>query len=53
MKADTYYLFENEKRIAFSGSFEKLLNKTTKTTNAKIYYNGCLVWVKNTNDYYK
>ena len=47
MKANTYYLFDNEKRIAFSGSFEKLLNKTIYTVNAKIYYNDVLIWVQN------
>ena len=44
MKANTYYLFDNGKKIAFSGSFERLLNKTTKTENAEIYYNNVLVW---------
>ena len=52
MKADTYYLYENDKKISFSYSFEKLLNKTTTTKNAKIFYNGCLIWAQNTSDYY-
>ena len=47
MKANTYYLFDNGKKIAFSGSFERLLNKTTKTENAEIYYNNVLVWKQN------
>ena len=44
MKANTFYLFDNGKKIAFSGSFEKLLYKTTETKNAEIYYNNVLVW---------
>ena len=40
-------LFDNGKKIAFSGSFERLLNKTTKTENAEIYYNNVLVWKQN------
>ena len=47
MKENTYYLFDNGKKIAFSGSFERLLNKTTKTENAEIYYNNVLVWKQN------
>ena len=47
MKENTYYLFDNGKKIAFSGSFERLLNKTTKTENAEIYYNNILVWKQN------
>ena len=47
MKANTYYLFDNGKKISFSGSFERLLNKTTKTENAEIYYNNVLVWKQN------
>ena len=31
----------------FSGNFERLLNKTTKTENAEIYYNNVLVWKQN------
>ena len=44
MKENTYYLFDNGKKIAFSKNFEKLLKKTTKTKNAEIYYNNILVW---------
>ena len=47
LKENTYYLFDNGKKIAFSGSFERLLNKTTKTENAEIYYNNVLVWKQN------
>ena len=47
MKENTYYLFDNGKKIAFSGSFERLLNKTTKTENAEIYRNNVLVWKQN------
>lgn len=47
MKSNTYYLFDNEKRIAYSKSFERVLNKTTETSNGKIYYNNILVWVQN------
>ena len=47
MKENTYYLFDNGNKIAFSGSFERLLNKTTKTENAEIYYNNVLVWKQN------
>ena len=46
MKANTYYLFDNEKQVARSGSLENLLNKSIPTTNGKIYYNGVLMWVK-------
>ena len=46
MKANTYYLFDNEKQISFSVNFEKLLNKSISTLNGKIYYNDCLIWVK-------
>ena len=44
MKENIYYLYENEKRVAFSYSFEKILNKTIKTENGMIYYNNILVW---------
>ena len=44
MKTNTYYLFDNGKKIAYSKSFERLLNKTIKTINAKIYFNEILVW---------
>lgn len=47
MKADTYYLFENGKRIAHSKSLEDILNKTIGTKNGKIYYNEVVVWVQN------
>lgn len=47
MKENTYYLFDNEKRVAYSKSFEKVLNKTINTSNGKIYYNDVLVWVQN------
>ena len=47
MKPNTYYLFDSDKKIAFSVHFEKLLNMTTKTKDAKIYFNGVLVWVQN------
>ena len=47
MKENTYYLFDNRKKIALSGSFERLLNKTTKTENAEIYYNNVLVGKQN------
>ena len=52
MKANTYYLFDNEKRIAYSCKFERVLNKTTDTKDGKIYYNNVLVWVHNPNNYY-
>jgi hypothetical protein len=44
MKANTFYLFEDGKKIAFSYSFEKILRKTFKTENGMIYYNNVLVW---------
>lgn len=47
MKPNTYYLFDGDKKISFSYSFEKLLNKTTKTKDAKIFFNGKLIWVQN------
>lgn len=47
MKENTYYLFDNGKRISYSYSFEKVLNKTTSTKDGKIYYNNQLVWVQN------
>lgn len=52
MKPDTYYLFDCGKKIAFSGSFERLLNKTAHTEDAEIYYNGNLIWVQNPSKYY-
>lgn len=47
MKADTYYLFDNGKRVAYSKSFERVLNKTTKTKDGMIYINNVLIWVQN------
>lgn len=47
MKANTYYLFDNGKRVAYSKSFERVLNKTTDTVDGKIYYNDVLIWVQN------
>lgn len=47
MKENTYYLFENGKKIAHSYKFEYVLNKTTETKDAEIYYNGVLVWKQN------
>ena len=47
MKENTYYLYENGKRVAYSKSFEKILNRTTETEDGKIYYNNVLVWVQN------
>ena len=52
MKANTYYLFENGKKLHFSYSLEKLINYTVNTHNAEIYYNNVLVWVQNPNNYY-
>lgn len=46
MKADIYYLYENGEKKNYSKSFEKILNKTTNTTNGVIYYNNCIVWVQ-------
>lgn len=37
MKANTYYLFENGKKLHFSYSLEKLINYTVNTHNAEIY----------------
>lgn len=53
MKKDTYYLFENDKKITFSKSFERLLNKTINTKNAKIYFNNNLVWIQNVSEFYR
>lgn len=47
MKADIYYLFDDGKRIVYSKSFEKVLNKTINTRDGKIYINNVLVWVQN------
>ena len=51
MKENTYYLFENEKRVAYSHSFEKVLNKTVGLKDGRIYYNNVLVWVQNPDKY--
>lgn len=53
MKENTYYLFDNGKKIARSYKFEKVLNKTTETADGEIYYNGVLVWVQNSSKNYK
>lgn len=53
MKRNTYYLFDNGKRIAYSGSFERVLNKTVGCTDAEIYFNDVLVWVQNPSKYLK
>lgn len=47
MKPDIYYLFDKGKQVARSGNFERLLNMTTKATDAKIYYNNITVWMQN------
>lgn len=47
MTANTYYLYDNGKLIARSYSFEKVLNRTTKTKDGKIYFNNNLIWVQN------
>lgn len=47
MKENTYYLFDKDKRIAYSKSFERVLNKTIETKDGKIYFNNVLVWVQN------
>ena len=47
MKQDTYYLYENDIKLHHSNSLEKLINFTTSTTNAMIYYNNTLVWLQN------
>lgn len=44
---NTYYLYDNGKCIASSYKLERLLNKTTTTNDAHIFYNGHLVWVQN------
>lgn len=46
MKENTYYLFDNERQVTRSGSFERVLNKSINTVNGKIYYNGVLMWIK-------
>lgn len=47
MKENTFYLYDGDKKISFSYSFEKLIKKTIKTKDGKIFYNGVLVWVQN------
>ena len=47
MQPNVYYLFDNGKKVAFSVKFERLLNMTTKTVNAVIYYNDVVVWKQN------
>ena len=47
IKQNTYYLFENNKKLHHSASIEKLINFTTETTNALIYYNNVLIWMQN------
>lgn len=47
MKENTYYLFDNGKKIAYSKYFEKVLNKTVNTKDGMIYCNNVLVWVQN------
>lgn len=51
MKANTYYLFDKEKRVAYSKSFEIVLNRTINTSDGKIYFNDVLVWVQNPDKY--
>lgn len=52
MKNGYYYLIEDGKILHYSGNLQKLINFTTDTENAEIYYNNVLVWVQNTNNYY-
>ena len=51
MKENTYYLFDGNRKICYSCRFEKVLNRTTKTTDGKIFFNGCLVWAQNPDKY--
>jgi hypothetical protein len=51
MKANTYYLYENGKRLHFSYSLEKLIRFTVDTHSAEIYFNGVLVWVQRPENY--
>lgn len=53
MKANVYYLIENEHILHYSGDINRLIKYTMNTTNAKIYFNNVLVWVQNTNEYYR
>lgn len=46
MKSNIYYLIENGKVLHYSGDFHKLLNYTTDTNDAKIYYNNKLIWAQ-------
>lgn len=52
MKNNVYYLIENGKTLHYSGSMEKLINYTVKTSNAEIWYNNKLIWVQNPNNYF-
>lgn len=52
MKKDTYYMFENGKLLHFSGSLDRLIRFTVDTENAEIFYNGKLIYVQNTENYY-
>lgn len=47
-----YIMYENGVKLHKSKSLEKLINKTVNTQNAKIFYNGVLVWVQNTAAFY-
>lgn len=49
---NVYIMYENGVKLHHSKSLEKLINYTTKTKNAKIYYDGVLIWVQNTAVYY-
>ena len=51
MKENTYYLFDNGKKIGYSKSFESVLNRTVNTKDGEIYYNNRLVWVQNPSKY--
>ena len=53
VKANVYYLIENEHILHYSGDINKLIKYTINTTNAKIYFNNTLVWIQNTNEYYR
>ena len=47
MMRNTYYLIERGRVLHRSFSLSKLINFTTETDDAKIYYNGALVWLQN------
>lgn len=49
---NVYIMYENGVKLHHSKSLEKLINYTTKTKNAKIYFNGVLIWVQNAAAYY-